>query len=90
MSLRPAQRRATSLLEAGANVLAGYLIALIAQQLIYPAVGIEATLAQEAKVAAAFTVASLLRSYTLRRLFERSACWRAPGNRPECPALEER
>jgi len=74
MSLRPAQARHASLVEAGANFLVGYLIALLAQQLIFPAVGIQTTFAQEAKVAAAFTLISILRSYMLRRLFERMTC----------------
>lgn len=36
MSFRRAQTRTTSLLEATANVLVGYLFALLAQQLVFP------------------------------------------------------
>jgi hypothetical protein len=71
MSFRRSQSRAASLVEATANVLVGYLVALAAQQLVFPLFAIHTTLAQDAGIAAAFTAVSLLRSYLLRRLFER-------------------
>lgn len=71
MSFRRAQTRTASLLEAGTNVLVGYLVALLAQQLIFPLFGIHTTLAQDSAIAAAFTAVSLARSYLLRRAFER-------------------
>jgi hypothetical protein len=69
--LRSTQSRAGSLLEAGTNVLVGYLLALITQRLLYPLFGIETTVATDSIIAAAFTLVSLARSYVLRRLFER-------------------
>jgi hypothetical protein len=71
MSFRHSQSRTASLLEAGANVLVGYLVALAAQQVVFPLFGIHTTLAQDSAIAATFTLVSLLRSYLLRRLFER-------------------
>ena len=71
MTFRRAQSRATSLIEAGTNVLVGYLVALAAQQLVFPLFGIHTTLAQDSAIAALFTAVSLARSYLLRRLFER-------------------
>ena len=69
--LRPAQSCWGSALEAVANVLVGYLVALAAQQLVFPLFGIHTTLAQDSAIAAVFTAVSLARSFLLRRLFER-------------------
>ena len=69
--LRPAQSRAGSFVEATANVIIGYLLALITQALLYPLFGIATTLATDSIIAAVFTLVSLARSYVLRRLFER-------------------
>ena len=67
------QSRAMSLVEAVANVVVGYGVAVLTQILIFPIFGLHTTLAQNLKMGAVFTVVSLCRSYTLRRLFER---WR--------------
>ncbi len=71
MSFRRSQSRTASLAEAGTNVLVGYLVALAAQQLVFPLFGIHTTLVQDSAIAAAFTAVSLARSYLLRRVFER-------------------
>jgi hypothetical protein len=63
------QSSAASLAEAAANVVAGYVVAILVQRLAYPLFGIETTLAQEGAIALLFTATSLLRSYGLRRLF---------------------
>ena len=72
MSFRRAQSRTASLMEAGANVLVGYLVALAAQQAIFPLFAIHTTLAEDGAIAALFTAVSLARSYLLRRLGERA------------------
>ena len=84
MSFRRVQSRAASLAEAAGNVLVGYLVALLAQQLVFPIFGIHTSLAQDSAIAAAFTGVSLVRSYVLRRIFERIGTGRglrsmAPG-----------
>ena len=76
MRLRPAQSRSGSLLEASANVLVGYMLALVTQRLVYPLFGITTTLATDALIALLFTLVSLARSYLLRGVFERLA-WSA-------------
>ncbi len=81
MSFRRVQSRAASLAEAAGNVLVGYLVALLAQQLIFPLFAIDTTLAQDSAIAAAFTLVSLARSYLLRRLFERIGTGRGGGSR---------
>ena len=64
------QTRAMSLVEAVVNVIVGYGVAVATQILIFPIFGLHTTLAQNLKLGALFTVASIARSYVLRRLFE--------------------
>ena len=63
------QSRVQSPIEAMANVAIGWLIALGTQLLVFPAVGLQATLAQHLGISAVFTAVSLMRTYALRRLF---------------------
>ena len=65
------QPRVLSAVEAGANVAVGFLVALTAQLVLFPLVGIAARLDQNLALAATFTGVSLVRSYLLRRLFDR-------------------
>ena len=67
------QSRAMSLVEAIANVIVGYGVAVVTQILIFPVFGLQTTLAQNLKMGTVFTIVSLGRSYALRRLVER---WR--------------
>ena len=64
------QSRAMSLVESIANVLVGYVVAVVTQILIFPVFGLHATLAQNLQMGAIFTVVSIARSFGLRRLFE--------------------
>lgn len=64
------QTRKMSLIEAIANVIVGYTLAVITQILIFPVFGLHATLAQNLKLGLVFTVVSITRGYALRRLFE--------------------
>lgn len=64
------QSRAMSLVEAVANVVVGYGVAVAAQILIFPIFGLHTTLAQNLMMGAVFTLVSIARSYVLRRLFE--------------------
>ena len=65
------QSRLMSLVESIANVAVGYGIAVVTQILIFPVFGLHTTLAQNLKMGAVFTGISIVRSYVLRRLFER-------------------
>lgn len=65
------QSRAMSLVEAVANVVVGYGVAVVTQILIFPVFGLHTTLAQNLKMGALFTGISIIRSFALRRLFER-------------------
>ena len=64
------QSRRMSLVESVANVAIGYGIALLTQLAVFPAFGC-VSLAQNAAIGAIFTVVSIVRSYCLRRVFER-------------------
>ena len=64
------QSRTMSLIESVTNVVVGYALAVATQILIFPMFGLHATLAQNLKIGAVFTVVSIARSYALRRLFE--------------------
>ncbi len=65
------QRRRHSVLEAFANVAVGLLVNLAANALILPAFGYHPTLRQNVGLVACYTVVSVVRSYALRRAFNR-------------------
>ena len=64
------QSRLMSLIEAMANVVVGLLVAVATQVVVFPILGLQATLGQNLKLALVFTGVSIGRSYALRRLFE--------------------
>lgn len=63
------QSRGKSWLEAIANTLIGYGVALASQLVVFPALGIAVTLSQNLLIGVIFMTISLVRSYLLRRLF---------------------
>ena len=65
------QSRTMSLVEAVANVVVGYGVAVVSQIMIFPVFGLHTTLAQNLKMGVVFTAVSIVRSYVLRRVFER-------------------
>jgi hypothetical protein len=69
--MRAAQSRTMSLLEAVANVAIGFWIAVGTQRLVFPLFGIETAFATDLAIGAVFTGVSIVRSYVMRRLFER-------------------
>ena len=64
------QSRTMSLVEAVANVIVGYGVAVVTQILIFPVFGLHTSLAQNLKMGLVFTIVSITRSFVLRRLFE--------------------
>ena len=64
------QSRIMSLVEAVANVIVGYGVAVVTQILIFPVFGLQTTWAQNLKMGLVFTGVSIIRSFALRRLFE--------------------
>ena len=71
-----AQSRWMSFLEAMSNVGAGYGLAVLTQIVAFPVFGINLSIRDNLLLGGIFTAISILRSYTLRRLFERL---RMPG-----------
>lgn len=65
------QTRLGSLVEALANVVLGWLVAVLANLVVLPAFGLPVSLRQAAGIGLAFAAVSVARSYCLRRLFER-------------------
>jgi hypothetical protein len=63
------QTRGMSWLEAIGNTMIGYLVALVSQLIVFPALGIAVTLSQNLLIGVIFMTISLVRSYLLRRLF---------------------
>lgn len=65
------QTRLGSMLEAWANIAIGFAINWVANLLIFPLFGFDITPGQAFHVGLIFTAISLVRSYALRRFFNR-------------------
>jgi hypothetical protein len=64
------QSRRMSMVEAAANVVIGYGIAVATQVMVFPIFGIHITLADDLRIGFVFAVVSLIRGFMLRRVFE--------------------
>ena len=64
------QSRLMSGVEAVANVMVGYVLAVLTQLAVFPLFGLNASLSDNLAIGGVFTVVSIVRSFTLRRLFE--------------------
>jgi len=64
------QTRTMSLIEATANVVVGYVLAIATQLAVFPFFDLEASLGEHLVIGMVFVVVSLARSYLLRRAFE--------------------
>lgn len=71
--MRPVQSRAMSLVEALANVAVGFVVAVLTQRAVFPLFGIQTDWSVDFAIGGLFTVMSIVRSYIMRRLFERIA-----------------
>lgn len=59
-----------SLVESATNIVVGYLLALVTQALVFPLFDIGIPISGHFLIAAIFSAISMIRSYTLRRIFE--------------------
>jgi len=66
-----AQTRKHSFIESLINVAIGYGVAVLSQILIFPLFGIDVPASSNIKIAAWFTVISIVRSYGVRRIFNK-------------------
>lgn len=65
------QTKRRSFIEAVTNVLIGYLVAVISNLIVLPLFGYQVSLFDGFAIGVVFTVISLIRSYVIRRLFNR-------------------
>jgi hypothetical protein len=65
------QTKKNSALEAVTNIIIGYLISVTSNWLILPLFGYNVTLLDSFGIGLAFTFVSLIRSYLLRRIFNK-------------------
>ena len=65
------QTKLMSMVEAGTNVLIGYLVSVAANIIVLPMFGYDVTIFDSFAIGLAFTAISLIRSYVLRRVFNR-------------------
>ena len=77
------QSRRMSLIEAVTNVMVGYALAIITQIVVFPWFGMHPSLGENLALGGVFVGISLLRSYALRRLFERCRYWSSVSRRED-------
>ena len=65
------QKRIHSLIESLTNIAIGYGIAVTAQVMILPLFGLNTSVSNNCKIAGCFTVISIIRTYTIRRWFNK-------------------
>ena len=63
------QTKKQSAIEAALNILIGYLVAVISQMVIFPLVGVQASIKQNIVIGVLFSLVSFARSYLIRRWF---------------------
>ena len=65
------QSRKESVIETCVNIAIGYSVAVLSQVVIFPLVEVEATIKQNLTIGVYFTAISFIRSYCIRRVFNR-------------------
>lgn len=65
------QTKTLSLIEAITNTLAGLIVAFLVQIIIYPIMNIPVRIDQNIVITLVFTGVSIIRSYILRRIFNK-------------------
>lgn len=65
------QSRVQSMIESAANVVIGYMVALGSQLVVFPMFGVHLPLQDNLLIGLWFTAISLVRSYLVRRWFNR-------------------
>ena len=65
------QSRWMSLVESLTNIAVGYGLAVLTQILVFPLFGVQVSFGENLLIGAMFTAVSLVRSFALRRIFNR-------------------
>ena len=73
VALSATQSRRMSLVEAVTNVVVGFVVALLTQIIVFPLFDIEVTLGENLAIGLLFTLASIYRSFVLRRVLTLTA-----------------
>jgi hypothetical protein len=76
------QSRTMSFIESVTQVVIGYFVSLLAQLVVFPLFGLRVSLTDNLMIGACFLVASLARSYALRRIFDGPLCRKAHQRDP--------
>ena len=69
------QSKLQSFLESCVNVVIGFGVALLAQVVVFPLFGLQASLSQNLAIGGIFTGVSIVRSYLIRRGFNAFHVW---------------
>ena len=73
VALSAKQSRRMSLVEAIANVIIGFAVALLTQIIVFPLFDVEVTLGENLAIGSLFTLTSICRSFVLRRVLTLTA-----------------
>jgi hypothetical protein len=65
------QSRVMSVVESVSNVAVGYVVAVMTQIAVFPFFALQTSFRQNLLIGVIFTLVSLVRSYALRRFFDR-------------------
>lgn len=65
------QTKRQSLIESATNIAIGYTVALLSQLIVFPLVGVHVSFSTNLEIGLYFTLISLVRSYLVRRWFNR-------------------
>ena len=67
--MSPGQSRSASLFETLTSTVMGFILSVAVQRALFPAMGHDFAYAENMVVASVFTAVSILRGYTVRRVF---------------------
>jgi len=81
------QSRFMSLVESITNVVVGFGIAILTQEVVFPIFGFHASPSEHLAIAGLFTVVSFARSFALRRFFEAVRVRSNPAGWPKPPKI---
>jgi hypothetical protein len=70
MTLTSGQSRTMSFVESITNVGVGFLVAVLTRMAIFPVMELQVSIGDNLLIGAIFTAVSIVRTFTLRRLFE--------------------
>lgn len=83
------QSRVDSAMETVTNTAIGFVIAVVSNAIILPlTLGVQVSMGDSVFIAVLFTLVSMVRQYSLRRLFNGRSVWQAIKSKLPCPACK--